>query len=226
MIYEVISDKALPSVASAAAIFSDMPSNANGVILTLEGASLRLRGRGGSYLPTAGANGRLIRPGVRPLAIDSTLGPLIRAIQDGGTATGWIEYIHASADIMAALAMGSETTDTVASDALDDVIASLADPPGFLYKHITTAAPTNYACKTGAGILYSVSINKHVNAAVITIYDGTDATGAVIAVCTLGTVAADVPALTMQTVLYDVEFNDGLFIVASGAAADWTVAYR
>jgi len=95
----------------------------------------------------------------------------------------------------------------------------------YLYKHITTAAPTNYACKTGSGKLHTIAVNKHTDAAVLTIYDGTDATGAVIGVLTLVTAAAGTPAVN-PTRIYDVGFNDGLFIVASGAAADFTVSYK
>ena len=90
------------------------------------------------------------------------------------------------------------------------------------YAGITAAAPTTTVVKSGAGLLHCLQINKAVATGVITIYDNTAASGAVIATITQ---PAAVLATTQQ-LLYDVKFTTGLTIVTSTAAQDITVSYR
>jgi len=87
----------------------------------------------------------------------------------------------------------------------------------FDYARIATNAST--AVKVGQGALHTISVNKVGAAAnVCTVYDGLSAAGTVIA-------AVDTTA--RASILYDVVFNIGLFIVtATGTAGDITVSYR
>lgn len=90
---------------------------------------------------------------------------------------------------------------------------------GYSYANITAAAPTTTTLRTTAGILHTITFNKPVATAVVTVYDSTDATGATIATIT-------VPASPMPvTLTYDVAFNTGLVITTATAASDITVSY-
>lgn len=90
---------------------------------------------------------------------------------------------------------------------------------GYSYTNITLAAPTTTVVKTGAGILHTVTFNKPVATAVVTIYDNTAASGTVI-----GTIT--VPASPMPvTLTYNVAFATGLTITTATAAQDITVTY-
>ncbi len=90
---------------------------------------------------------------------------------------------------------------------------------GFNGVNITAAAPTTTVIKNGNGILHTITCNKPVATGVITIYDNTAASEAVI-----GTIT--VPASPMPvTLTYDITFNVGLCIVTSVAAQDITVTY-
>ena len=89
---------------------------------------------------------------------------------------------------------------------------------GYLKANITSLTTTTV--KTGAGYLYSLTVNtKGATASTATIYDNTAGSGTKI-----GTV--DVTA-NVGTLLYNVQFTTGLTIVtATGTAGDLTVAYR
>lgn len=87
------------------------------------------------------------------------------------------------------------------------------------YTHITTATTT--LVKTGAGYLGQININTLAASGTITVYDGIDATGAVIAVITNpGTLLVEGP----QTASYGVGFATGLVLVTTGTQ-DITVSW-
>lgn len=79
--------------------------------------------------------------------------------------------------------------------------------------HIGSAitANANTQVKTGAGILYGLSVNTAGSAWVATIYDGTSASGTLLYTVDLNAVG---PIVTPPTI-----FNIGLFIVTSGTTA-------
>lgn len=90
---------------------------------------------------------------------------------------------------------------------------------GYNYVNITAAAPTTTVVKTGAGVLHTITFNKPVATAVITVYDNTSA-----ATPAIGTIT--VPASPQPvTLTYDVNFSTGLTITTATAASDITVSY-
>lgn len=90
---------------------------------------------------------------------------------------------------------------------------------GYSYTNITASAPTTTAVKVGTGFLHSITLNKPVATAVITIYDSLAGSGTVI-----GTIT--VPASPMPvTLFYDVFFTIGLTIVTATASSDITVSW-
>ena len=87
------------------------------------------------------------------------------------------------------------------------------------FAHITSAITT--LVKTGAGYLGSININTMAASAVITVYDGIDNTGTVIAIITNpSTLLIEGPA----NAFYGVGFQTGLTIVTTGTQ-DITVSY-
>ncbi|MFA5071995.1 MAG: hypothetical protein WC511_06630 [Candidatus Pacearchaeota archaeon] len=92
-----------------------------------------------------------------------------------------------------------------------------------IYTNITAAAPTTTAITTGPVILSGLMINKATATGVITIYDGIDTTGTVVATITS-------PATLLQNQLsidyHDICLKKGLTIVTATAAQDITVSYR
>lgn len=95
-------------------------------------------------------------------------------------------------------------------------------PPARHYKHIATNATT--LVRTGPGILWSVAINSAGSGNTVTIYDGVDATGAVIAVYHTDAIYANVA--TTVTMQYGVAVATGITVVTSGGSAcDLTVVY-
>ena len=86
------------------------------------------------------------------------------------------------------------------------------------YSYLAANAATQV--KTGTGKLHSVVINTAgASSNVITLYDGTDTNGTVIAVID-GTAAAG------NILLYDVQFITGLHVViGTGTAAKITISY-
>lgn len=88
---------------------------------------------------------------------------------------------------------------------------------GYSFTPITGQATT--LCKTGAGILHTITFNKPTATAVVTVYDQTSATGTKIATIT-------VPASPMPvTLTYDAAFAIGLTVVTGTADSDITVTY-
>lgn len=75
--------------------------------------------------------------------------------------------------------------------------------------------------KSGAGILNKITINGVSVAGILTIYDGIDATGTIMAIVTL---AVNPTPFTLN---YEIEFATGLYITFTGGlTGDITVSYR
>lgn len=85
--------EALPSLSSADEICTTIPAGTRVAIITVRTADITVRFDGST--PTAGANGIDIKAGSNPLILPMTKDQLalIKGIQSGGTATGWIEYL-------------------------------------------------------------------------------------------------------------------------------------
>lgn len=93
-----------------------------------------------------------------------------------------------------------------------------AQTPGNSLCHIGTATTTT--CKSGAGVLHTLSVNNlGTVASLTTVYDNTAGSG---------TVIASINTLAGQTsYLYDIAFGTGLTIVTTGTVApDVTISYR
>lgn len=83
-----------------------------------------------------------------------------------------------------------------------------------------TATTTGTVVKSGEGALYNVTFNNPVATSVVTLYDGLTTSGVKIATIT-------VPASPFSvTLVYDVFFATGLFVVCATAASDITISYR
>jgi len=85
--------QALPSCVESTQLFADAPANTKEVWLTIRTAGLTLRTDGGEA--TAGANGSdFAADASTPYVFSDDRTDLLtyRAIQNGGTATGWIVY--------------------------------------------------------------------------------------------------------------------------------------
>lgn len=88
-------------------------------------------------------------------------------------------------------------------------------PLGPKFKHISTATTT--LVRTGPGILQSVFVSTGGAGSTATVYDGVDATGAVIAV---------INTAVQVSLFYGVPVSTGICVVtASGTPADITVTY-
>ncbi len=85
------------------------------------------------------------------------------------------------------------------------------------YLHLT-AANTTVNAKSGPGTLHTFSVNE-VGTAFVTVYDGLNGTGAVI---------ANIDPSTKDTHIYDAAFTVGLSVVVGAGAGtlDATVTYR
>jgi len=97
---EVLSGKALPAVSASTAIFSDVPAGTQLILLTLRGAGVTMRFDG--QAATAGVNGHDygVTTNQQPyeFLLNPTAAALVRVIQNGGTATGWITYMGLKAE--------------------------------------------------------------------------------------------------------------------------------
>jgi hypothetical protein len=87
------------------------------------------------------------------------------------------------------------------------------------YAHVN-ANSSGVAIKAGGGTFHGVTINtKGATANLLTIYDGTSTSGAVIAV--IDTTA------TVGQLQFDIQFLNGLFyVLAAGTAADLTFSFQ
>lgn len=90
------------------------------------------------------------------------------------------------------------------------------------YKQIAAGAAATHVVKAGPGVLHSITFNGPSTATnVTTVYDHPSGTGTVIAIPL--TTGITVPT----TVIYDVEFDNGLTIITSVAnGGNMTVAYK
>lgn len=88
----------------------------------------------------------------------------------------------------------------------------------FLYSNINTAA--TFPLKTGAGLLHSVCLNTVNATSTLQIYDNTAGSGTKIGLITQAT------GQQPGCMLYDIAFNTGLTLVATGGTPDYTVTYR
>ena len=88
------------------------------------------------------------------------------------------------------------------------------------YNATNIAATTaGVALRTGRGILHAIALNTPIATSVITVYDGVSTSGTKLATIT-------VPASPQATtLLYDVAFVTGLFVVMATANSDITVSW-
>ena len=100
---------------------------------------------------------------------------------------------------------------------------------GCEYEHIDPDHDDDRILKTGRGILHTVVLNTPNSALqLLYLYDGVNATGNLIGVVCLYTMAAGAAATFPFTHIYDAKFKTGLFIAFSGglaAGASVTVTY-
>lgn len=90
--------------------------------------------------------------------------------------------------------------------------------PMYNYKNIA-AQTTGTLLRTGPGLLHTVVFNKPVATSVLTIYDGVSTSGTKIATITI-------PASpNTPTMIYDVAFSTGLFVVVATADMDLTISW-
>ena len=95
--WQAISAEALPTVSSSTQIFVNAPTDCQRVLLTLRTAGLTMRFDAGAA--TAGANGHdypIVASAGTTYEFDLTYDQArsVRAIQNGGTATGYITYFR------------------------------------------------------------------------------------------------------------------------------------
>lgn len=87
------------------------------------------------------------------------------------------------------------------------------------YKNIT-ATTAGTLVNSGIGVLYSITFNNPVATSVITLYDGTSTGGTKI-----GTIT--VPASPQpSTLVYNIQYSTGLYVVVATAASDFTINYK
>jgi hypothetical protein len=89
-----------------------------------------------------------------------------------------------------------------------------------MYNYTNIAAQTaGVALRTGRGVLHAIAFNKPIATSVLTVYDGTSTSGTKIATITI-------PASpNTPTLLYDVAFSTGLFVVMATADMDVTISW-
>ncbi len=91
--YTTLFAEALPAVSASTQIFANAPEGTAQVWLTIRTAGLTIRTDGSAA--TAGANGHdFSSDGSTPyvFSLNRAAALLVKAIQNGGTATGWIAY--------------------------------------------------------------------------------------------------------------------------------------
>jgi len=93
--YTELESEALPAVTASTQIFANAPDGTKEILATFRTAGLTMRYDAGTA--TAGANGNDVAAGTWTLQCDKALALKIRAIQNGGTATGWLTYFGTKA---------------------------------------------------------------------------------------------------------------------------------
>lgn len=83
-----LSDEALPSVAASAQLFVNAPAGTRKIVLTLRVATLSMRFSGTATT----ANGHDFAVGTHEFVMSQEAALACRAIQSGGTTTGFITY--------------------------------------------------------------------------------------------------------------------------------------
>lgn len=90
--------------------------------------------------------------------------------------------------------------------------------PMYNYTNVT-AQTAGTLLRTGRGVLHAIAFNKPIATSVLTIYDGTSTAGTKIATITI-------PASpNTPTLIYDVAFATGLFVVMATADMDVTISW-
>lgn len=90
--------------------------------------------------------------------------------------------------------------------------------PSYNFANIA-ATTAGTLLRTGRGVLHAVALNTPIATSVITIYDGTSTGGTKIATIT-------VPASPQAcTLIFDVAFITGLFVVMAAANSDITLSW-
>lgn len=92
--------------------------------------------------------------------------------------------------------------------------------PTGAFKFLNITTDTTTTVKSGAGVLHTITVNTANASSVITVYDSTAASGTKIATITLPA-SGGVP-VTLQ---YDAIFQNGLTVVTTVLASDFTVSY-
>jgi hypothetical protein len=85
------------------------------------------------------------------------------------------------------------------------------------YAHISATGNLSVAPSGGGAALWNVTVNKGASGAILTVYDGTDNTG---------TVVATIDASAVCNLWYGALCKNGIFCVLSVGNADVTVGYR
>lgn len=93
---------------------------------------------------------------------------------------------------------------------------------GHNFKHLAGTVDSKVV-DSRAGIFAGIAINTHAANGTITVYDGTDATGTLIATITE---PATITALAPKFLPFGCAFKSGLFVSVVGAAFDLTVLTR
>lgn len=91
---------------------------------------------------------------------------------------------------------------------------------GYNYTHMTTQATT--LCKSGAGVLHAIIINKPLASGVIEFDDALSQTNAMGIITLPATLLQDGP----KCAIYDVAFATGLSVTTSGANQDVTIVWK
>ncbi len=91
--------------------------------------------------------------------------------------------------------------------------------PVYNYTNLAATNAGGTLLRTGPGVLHAIAFNKPIATSVLTIYDGITTGGTVIATITI-------PASpNTPTLIYDVAFATGLFVVLATAAMDVTISW-
>lgn len=136
----------------------------------------------------------------------STGGPMDVAVSSGTVAVSSMPAISGT--------VGISGIPTVNIGTMPMVVANL---PSYSYRNLTANGTT--LAKTGAGTLKRIVVNTAGTTSTITVYDSVTGSGTKI-----GTASS---LLAQASIDYDVDFTNGLTVVAAGLTpADITVVYR
>lgn len=179
-------------------------------------------------LPTGAASSSLQASGNTTLTSSNTyLSTLAGAVTSSTVATGAASGAYvagAVVDLGTGSSPGANTVNgrlSTANTTATSILNAVESPiPTVKYFNINSATTTTV--KSGAGSLYTITINTPVASATITLYDNTAGSGTKIATITL---PSTITSLGPMTLNYGVSFATGLTIVTSGAT-DLTASYE